>query len=115
MDTAVRAGFARIGPKNALGTISNFAHLPIFMKNSLRIPSISMKMSSVMRSITMAFAAVAALVFLASLGRAAGLADGTIGNFVWNDLNGNGVQDPGEPGIAGVTVRLYSPYGFEGK
>ncbi|GAB2560969.1 SdrD B-like domain-containing protein [Leucobacter ruminantium] len=29
-----------------------------------------------------------------------------IGDFVWNDLNGNGVQDAGEPGIAGVPVRL---------
>ncbi|QYO65405.1 SdrD B-like domain-containing protein [Leptolyngbya sp. 7M] len=30
-----------------------------------------------------------------------------IGNRVWRDLNNNGVQDPNEPGIAGVTVRLY--------
>ncbi len=30
----------------------------------------------------------------------------TIGNFVWNDANGNGVQDAGEAGIAGVTVTL---------
>ena len=30
----------------------------------------------------------------------------TIGNFVWKDLNGNGVQDTGEPGIAGVTLTL---------
>ncbi|MFM9905879.1 MAG: SdrD B-like domain-containing protein [Pyrinomonadaceae bacterium] len=30
-----------------------------------------------------------------------------IGNRVWRDLNSNGVQDPGENGIAGVTVRLY--------
>lgn len=30
-----------------------------------------------------------------------------IGNRVWNDANGNGVQDPGENGIAGVSVRLY--------
>ncbi len=30
-----------------------------------------------------------------------------IGNRVWQDSNGNGVQDPGENGIAGVTVRLY--------
>ncbi len=30
-----------------------------------------------------------------------------IGNRVWKDTNGNGVQDPGEAGIAGVTVRLY--------
>ncbi len=31
---------------------------------------------------------------------------GSIGDFVWNDLNGNGCQDPGEPGIPGVTVIL---------
>jgi len=28
------------------------------------------------------------------------------GDFVWNDLNGNGIQDAGEPGINGVTVTL---------
>lgn len=32
---------------------------------------------------------------------------GIIGDFVWNDLNRNGVQDAGEPGLAGVEVRLY--------
>ena len=31
---------------------------------------------------------------------------GSIGDFVWNDLNQNGVQDAGEPGIAGATVTL---------
>ncbi|MGL5066513.1 MAG: SdrD B-like domain-containing protein, partial [Sarcina sp.] len=30
----------------------------------------------------------------------------SIGDFVWNDLNQNGLQDAGEPGIAGVTVNL---------
>ena len=29
-----------------------------------------------------------------------------IGDFVWNDLNANGIQDVGEPGIAGVKVNL---------
>ncbi|MCB0521638.1 MAG: T9SS type A sorting domain-containing protein [Saprospiraceae bacterium] len=29
-----------------------------------------------------------------------------IGNFVWNDLNQNGIQDTGEPGVAGITVQL---------
>lgn len=29
-----------------------------------------------------------------------------IGNRVWYDVNGNGLQDPGEPGISGVKVRL---------
>ncbi len=32
----------------------------------------------------------------------------TIGNFVWSDLNNNGQQDPGEPGLAGVTVTLFN-------
>jgi uncharacterized repeat protein (TIGR01451 family) len=30
-----------------------------------------------------------------------------IGNFVWDDVNGNGRQDPGESGLNGVIVRLY--------
>jgi uncharacterized repeat protein (TIGR01451 family) len=32
-----------------------------------------------------------------------------IGNRVWIDLNGNGVQDPGEPGFGGITVSLQGP------
>lgn len=30
-----------------------------------------------------------------------------IGDRVWKDLNGNGLQDPGEPGLAGVTLQLF--------
>jgi uncharacterized repeat protein (TIGR01451 family) len=29
-----------------------------------------------------------------------------IGNYIWSDANNNGIQDPGEIGIAGVTVQL---------
>ena len=37
----------------------------------------------------------------------------TIGDLVWDDLNQDGIQDVGEPGIAGVTARLYtSPTAF---
>ncbi len=32
--------------------------------------------------------------------------NGSIGDFIWEDTNGDGVQDPGEMGIAGVTVTL---------
>ncbi len=32
----------------------------------------------------------------------------TIGNYVWNDLNKDGIQDPSEPGVAGVNVTLYN-------
>ncbi len=35
----------------------------------------------------------------------------TIGDFVWNDVNGNGIQDDGEPGIEGVSVILKNEYG----
>ncbi len=31
----------------------------------------------------------------------------SIGNFVWNDLNKNGIQDTLESGVSGVTVKLY--------
>ena len=30
-----------------------------------------------------------------------------IGDKVWKDLNGNGLQDPGEPGIGSVTLQLF--------
>jgi len=33
---------------------------------------------------------------------------GSVGDVVWNDFNGNGLQDAGEPGINGVTVKLYN-------
>nr|MBP6556898.1 hypothetical protein [Flavobacterium sp.] len=31
---------------------------------------------------------------------------GSIGNFVWNDTNANGIQDSGETGLGGITVQL---------
>ena len=36
---------------------------------------------------------------------------GSIGDRVWNDANGNGQQNAGEPGIGGVTVNLYAADG----
>lgn len=33
---------------------------------------------------------------------------GAIGDRVWVDADGDGLQDPGEPGLAGVTVTLYT-------
>ena len=29
-----------------------------------------------------------------------------VGNLVWEDTNGNGIQNAGEPGLNGVTVKL---------
>ena len=33
---------------------------------------------------------------------------GSIGDYVWLDANGNGIQDVGEVGMAGVTLNLYA-------
>ena len=44
------------------------------------------------------------LVFLATFSSAAI----TIGDFVWCDTNGDGIQDFGEPGISGVSVEIYT-------
>jgi len=38
---------------------------------------------------------------------------GLIGNRVWEDANGNGVQDAGEPGVSNAVVRLYDAGGIE--
>lgn len=35
----------------------------------------------------------------------------TLGDFVWNDINVDGIQDVGEPGITGITVSLYTENG----
>lgn len=35
------------------------------------------------------------------------VAPGTLGDTVWSDADGDGTQDPGEPGISGVTVQLW--------
>jgi len=37
-----------------------------------------------------------------------------VGNFVWDDLDGNGLQDLGEPGINGVRVNLYEDSNGDG-
>jgi SdrD B-like domain/Secretion system C-terminal sorting domain len=36
----------------------------------------------------------------------------TVGNRVWDDLDSDGIQDPGEPGIAGVVAILYNNAGI---
>ncbi|SDD91444.1 SdrD B-like domain-containing protein [Aquimonas voraii] len=45
---------------------------------------------------------------LAGLPSSASAQTANIGNFVWRDLNRNGIQDAGEPGIADVTVQLWN-------
>src|SRR5262249_15507671 len=36
---------------------------------------------------------------------------GSVGDFVWNDQNGDGIQDAGEPGVQDVTVNLLDAAG----
>jgi hypothetical protein len=40
--------------------------------------------------------------------RTAPIPPASLGDRVWHDLNGNGIQDTDEPGIPGVTVRLFA-------
>ena len=52
------------------------------------------------------------LLFLNTVSGAAVAA--SIGNFVWEDMNGNGLQDAGEPGIANVPVALLADLDSDG-
>ncbi len=38
---------------------------------------------------------------------------GSIGDFVWEDIDGDGIQDPSEPGLGGVVVTLYTSSGVQ--
>ncbi len=38
---------------------------------------------------------------------------GSIGDFVWHDKNGNGIQDDGDSGIRGIVVKLFDCSGIE--
>ncbi|MGD9613293.1 MAG: SdrD B-like domain-containing protein, partial [Kiritimatiellia bacterium] len=37
----------------------------------------------------------------------------TVGDYVWRDLNGDGVQDAGEPGVPNVAVSITPPVGID--
>ena len=37
---------------------------------------------------------------------------GSLGNLVWHDINGNGIQEFGEEGISNITVNLFSSNGI---
>lgn len=43
-----------------------------------------------------------------------GMATGAIGNRIWNDVNGDGIQNAGEAGIPNVTVTLYNDHDLDG-
>ncbi|MCU1367471.1 MAG: hypothetical protein JWN39_3110, partial [Ilumatobacteraceae bacterium] len=59
--------------------------------------------------------AAAGSVLTADFGFTAGTAaPGAVGDTVWNDLDADGTQDPGEPGIAGATVTLRSDANGDG-
>ena len=40
-----------------------------------------------------------------------GNASDGLGDFVWDDTNGNGIQNSGEPGVDGISVQLYDSTG----
>jgi SdrD B-like domain len=58
--------------------------------------------------IILAFLCLAISVMGVGIGLPSIAYGGQIGDFAWYDLNRNGLQDAGEPGAPGVTVKLYS-------
>src|SRR5437870_2383398 len=40
-----------------------------------------------------------------------GTTGASVGDFVWMDMNHNGIQDPGEMGVGGIQVNLLDQYG----
>lgn len=62
-------------------------------------------MSTIAKRVAMLGAATA---LAATVGTAQAQTGGEgFGDFVWSDLNANGIQDGGEPGLAGVSVSLF--------
>jgi len=58
---------------------------------------------------TVSITAAAPSVLTADFGfDASSAGNGMIGDFVWADVNADGVQDPSETGISGVTIRMYT-------
>ncbi len=55
--------------------------------------------------IARAFAALAGTLLICSAAIAGGPTPINVGNFVWNDIDADGIQDANEPGIAGVVVQ----------
>jgi hypothetical protein len=41
-------------------------------------------------------------------------AKAAIGDYIWSDADNDGIQDPGEPGIGGVTLQLLADYDMDG-
>ena len=54
-------------------------------------------------------------IFVLLLGSVTGAIEASsIGDLVWNDLDADGTRDPGEPGVDGVTLVLYSDTSGDG-
>ena len=62
---------------------------------------------------TPAFAVGSVNVLTIDAGIVAATSTVCVGDFVWSDLNGNGVQDVGEPGVQGVRATLFRADGSE--
>lgn len=64
-----------------------------------------------LQGVSLAMVAALAASIIASTPALAVNPNNRLGDFVWEDRNGNGIQDPGEPGIPGVTVNVRRCFG----
>ncbi|MCL2316560.1 MAG: Ig-like domain-containing protein, partial [Actinomycetia bacterium] len=71
-----------------------------------RVPGPSRRRSRAWVSAAAVLALLAGTLGVAQSPAQAAPGQATLGDLVWNDLNRNGIQDPGEPGIPGVRVTI---------
>ncbi|MFN8527525.1 MAG: SdrD B-like domain-containing protein [Anaerolineae bacterium] len=86
---------------NPIGSNSGFTDVIVIANNVISISNLD---AGIIRTIT----ATPTLTPTATYTLPPAVAVGTIGNFVWNDLDHDGVQDAGEPGLSGLTVQLWN-------
>ncbi len=78
----------------------------LYLNNNLSTPSYTAGLSTrTQGSITINQEVIPDQYIAYTLGA---IASGFIGDFVWDDLNRNGIQDAGEPGLEGVVIELYN-------
>ncbi len=83
---------------DANGTLLADVPVPVLGDNSFQLVPVNKLNVSKLEVVFAASGAVTSVVYCEGTG--------AIGDYVWNDVNGDGVQDASESGIPGVTVNL---------
>ena len=75
-------------------------------KQQLKLTTVQIVGLSIL-AITLLVLGVMAIINVGSTTATMASGTSTIGDFVWHDVNGNGIQEPNEPGINNLKVELF--------